>query len=422
MPISFRFQFILAAVLSATYPLRVPGQAPSPLLLADVYRAVDRANPRVLASRSAARAADARVAGARRPPDPQIQLGWMNYALPGLAPMSTVGMVQLQAMQMLPLGGKLRLAGQVASSQAEAAAQRAEDARSEARSQAAMAFYDGYTVERSLEIDRETIRLLQDIEKVAAAMYEVGEGRQADVLRAQVEVAKMAQDTIRMVSMRASMAARLDAITGAASQLKGAPVLPTFPDSVPVLAALDALIEARPMVKAGLAEVAGASTAEALTRKELWPDLQVGVQLGQRGGEMGTERMGSLMLGASVPLFARSRQLQMRTEAAAMREMAEADLASMRADTRARVAETHATLTRARALAAIYRSTVLPQAEAMATSSLAAYRVASVDFMTVIDARMALNRYRKDLATLAAEEGKAWAELEMLTGREMVAK
>ena len=102
-----------------------------------------------------------------------------------------------------------------------------------------------------------------------------------------------------------------------------------------------------------------------------------------------------------------------------MREMAEADLAAMRADTRARVAEVYAGLTRARNLAALYRNTVLPQAEATASSALAAYRVGGVDFMTLLDNRMAVNQYRQELFRLEAEEGQSWAELEMLLGRQL---
>jgi outer membrane protein TolC len=129
--------------------------------------------------------------------------------------------------------------------------------------------------------------------------------------------------------------------------------------------------------------------------------------------------MGSLMVGASVPVFARSRQLRMREETIAMREMAEADLAAMRADTRARVAEVYAGLTRARNLATLYRNTVLPQAEATASSALAAYRVGGVDFMTLLDNRMAVNQFRQELFRLEAEEGQSWAELEMLLGRQL---
>ena len=76
-------------------------------------------------------------------------------------------------------------------------------------------------------------------------------------------------------------------------------------------------------------------------------------------------------------------------------------------------------LNRARRLAGLYTTTVLPQAEAAVTSAVAAYRVGRIDFMTVLDNRMAVNRYRQELVTLRGEEGRAWAELEMLTGREL---
>ena len=395
------------------------------LRLSDVYAEVLARNPRVVAARALARAAGARVASTRRPPDPQLQLGFMNYTLPALRPMDPLGMTQLQVMQMVPVAGKLGLAGTSAGARAEAEAARATDVAWELRARAAAAFYEVASYDRSIAIAAETRRLLEDLARIAATMYRVGEGRQADVLRAQVEIARMDEELVRMRAMRTAAAGRLNALLDRAAD---APVptaaLPAFPDATPPLAALQAAAQdGRPMLRAGRDEVRAAQAAETLARRELWPDLQVGVQLGQRpmpvtadGMGGGTERMGSLMLGASVPIFARSRQLQMREEAAAMRQMAGADLAAMRADTRARVTEAYADLTRARNLQALYRTTVLPQAEVSVTSSLAAYRVGSVPFMTLVDSRMTVNRYRQELSTLEAEEGRAWAELEMLLG------
>ena len=396
------------------------------LLLGDLYHQIKQVNPRAAAARSLAAAATARVPGTTRPPDPQFQLGFMNYTVPGLAPMPTLGMTQLQLMQMLPLGGKLRLSGRQAGAQASATAARAEDVGWDVRTQTAMAFYDLYATDRGLDVARQTLRLLQDIARIAEAMYRVGEGRQTDVLRANLEIAKMAQDTLRMQAMREAMVARLNALldreanTGVAT-----PALPRFPDSLPPRSTLDAIASGeRPMIRAGIEDVGAADAAVRLARKEIIPDLIVGVQYGQRGktGEMGTgtERMGSLMLGASVPLFARDRQLRMRQEAAAMKEMAQADLAAMRADTRGRIGEAYAALMRARSLSELYRTTVLPQAEATVASALSAYRVGNVDFMTLLDDRMSVNTYRQELSTLEADEGKAWAELEMLTGRPLM--
>lgn len=417
---------LLPIITCATGSRRAGAQAepagPPALRLGDVYRQVALANPRAAAARALARAAQARVPGARRFPDPALQLGIMNYSLPNLAPMQTVGMTQLQLMQMLPLGGKLALAGQAATAQQSAANARADDVVWDLRTQSAMAFYDLYAADGQLEIARETLRLLQDIERTAQAMYRVGQGRQADVLRAQVEIAKMVEDTLRMRAMRQSMVARLNALLDRASGGEfGNIALPLFPDSIPSRESLEVRALAdRSMIRAGRSDVAAAQASERLAGKEIWPDLQVGVQYAQRGGAMGgAERMGSIMIGASIPVFAKDRQLKMRDEASAMRDMAVADLASMQADTRGRLGEAYADLVRARDLARLYRTTVLPQAEATVASALSAYRVGGVDFMTLLDDRMGVNRYKQELAMLEADQGKAWAELEMLTGHEL---
>jgi len=151
---------------------------------------------------------------------------------------------------------------------------------------------------------------------------------------------------------------------------------------------------------------------------EIWPDLTVGLQYGQRRDpEMGIERMGSVMLGFNLPVFARQRQLRMRQEAGAMESMAGAELADARAQVDARIAELLADLGRARTLLGLYRGEVLPQAEAAVQSALSSYRVGAVDFMTLVDAQMTVARYRQELHALMAEYGQAVAELEMAAGR-----
>jgi outer membrane protein TolC len=231
----------------------------------------------------------------------------------------------------------------------------------------------------------------------------------------------MSGDNTRRETMRASMGAKLIATLNLPlDALPSSVEPPAFPDSLPPLDALGAEAEQRrPMIIAGENDLASAEAGERLARKEIWPDLQIGVQYGWRAGEMGTERMGSLMLGASIPVHARNRQLRMREEAAAMRRMSEADLVAMRSETRGRIAELYADYTRARNLRALYRTTILPQAEATVTASFAAYRVGDVNLMTLIDSQMTVNRYRQELVTLDAEQGKAIAEIEMLLGREL---
>jgi outer membrane protein, heavy metal efflux system len=420
-------------VLQAHRVASTPTQQASPTLslsdtaftLGRVYRAIDVDNPRVGASRELARAAAFRIGAATRPPDPRVQFGLMNYMLPGLEPDPALGMRQLQVMQMIPLPRKLSASRSAARERAAGAAERAAEIRWEERAKAAMAFYELWSSAARIAIARETRRLTEEAAAVASSMYQVGEGSQSDVLRARVEIARMDEEIMRMDAMRESALARLAARAQLPEDsLHAAPLRPVFPESLPSRKELqDQAVSNRAMLAAAAADVRAAIADERLARSELFPDLEVAIQYGERrmmdGG--GIDRMGSLMIGASIPIFARSRQLRMRDESAAMRAMSDAELRVMQADTRARVSEVYAEIVRARRLAMLYRTTVLPQAEAAAASALTSYRVATVDFMAVLDNRMLVNRYRDELVTLLAQEGSAWAELEMLVGRELVA-
>lgn len=414
------FAVLLFAQLAIARPqdsARVPY-----LELESLYETAHLQSPRLTGARALAQAAAARVSSARTLPDPQVQLGFMNYRIPGLRPMDPLGMTQFQVMQMVPGPGKLRLAGDAAAARAESASQEARGVEWDVRNQVAMVFYDLYATDQNLAVSRETLRLLQDTRAIAEAMYRVGDGRQTDVLRAQVEIARMVEDTVRMTTMRTGMTAHLNALLDRpTNSLVQSPLLPHFPDSLFSVDEILGRSEAdRPMLRAAQSAVHAASAETKLAYREIWPDLTIGVQYGRQRSEMGIERMGSLMLGASLPVFAGRRQLKMRDEAAAMQQMARADLTAMRAQTQADVTTTYSNLVRARNLAALYNTTIIPQAEATVASALAAYRVGGVDFMTLLDDRMTLNKYKQDLFALQADQGKAWAELEMLVGQPLL--
>lgn len=414
------FAVLLFAQLAIARPqdsARVPY-----LELESLYETARLQSPRLTAARALAHAAAARVSSARTLPDPQVQLGFMNYRIPGLRPMDPLGMTQFQVMQMVPGPGKLRLAGDAAAARAESTSQEARGVEWDVRNQVAMVFYDLYATDQNLAVSRETLRLLQDTRAIAEAMYRVGDGRQTDVLRAQVEIARMVEDTVRMTTMRTGMTARINALLDRpTNSLIQSPLLPRFPDSLFSVDEILGKSEAdRPMLRAAQGAVDAASAETKLARREIWPDLTIGVQYGRQRSEMGIERMGSLMLGASLPVFAGRRQLKMRDEAVAMEQMARADLTAMRAQTQADVTTAYSNLVRARNLAALYNTTIIPQAEATVASALAAYRVGGVDFMTLLDDRMTLNKYKQDLFALQADQGKAWAELEMLVGQPLL--
>ena len=415
---------MLPTLLASTL-LAVPlaGQTTSGRLTLDaLYRAVDSLSPRVAAARASADAALARVPGNRRLPDPRLQLATMNRQLPGFELQQPLGMNQIQLTQMFPIPGtgKLGLAEGVAQSLADAGQAQVGESVWEQRARAAMAFYDLYQAEGTLTVMRETLQLLEAVSSTVNGMYAVGDAKQADVLRAQLEIGRMTGQVADMEALRRTMAARLNTVLNRPPDVPtGSPQLPVLPDTLPAIDSVIATaLASRGMLRAGTDQVRAATAAEELAHREIWPDLEVGLIYGWQpmpGG--GTDQMLSIMLGASLPIWAGSRQLKMRDETAAMRQMAVADLAAMQSDTRGRVAELVAEFERTRTLHILYGQTLLPQAEATVGSARAAYQVGGVDFMTYLDAIMTVYGYRSQVIRLDAEQGQAVAELEMVTAR-----
>jgi outer membrane protein TolC len=410
-----------ALLLLALADTRLLAQEAPRLELSAVYALARASNPMLRAALELASAKRSMEGSARLPPDPQLQIGVMNASLPGLGldmPTSMAPAVQL--MQMLPFPGKLSSSGQIARLETESASLGAEETWWEVRASAAMAFYEIYEADERVRVMSETVRLLEDFRMVAQAMYAAGEGRQSDVLRANVEVARMDAEISRMRAMRLSAASRLNALLGREADVSVPSVeLPPLPGELPPRDELRFRAEERPLVADGRNGVERARVRRRLAARELWPDLTVGVQYGQRPGDMGTERMGSVMLGFSLPVFAGSRQLRMRDEAGAMERMAEAELAEARTIVDSRIGELLAELESTRTLIGLYRSEVLPQADVDVSSAYGGYRVGSVDFMTLIDAQMTVNRYQEELHSLLARYGSLVAELEMTIGHEL---
>ena len=408
--------FLVAAFAAA------PLGAQSPrLTLAQVYARLDTHSPRLAVASARADAAQARIGPAGRWPDPALQFQLMNRDLPGFGLNETLGMNQIQLMQMVPIAGQRGLARKAASAEALAEEASTRESGFEVRAQAAMSFYDLYTAQRSLAVMTDSRRLLTDVGRAAEAMYSEGRGPQADVLRAQVELARMDEEIIGMEAMRESMKARLAAMLVLPADSLPDPVLPRVPAALPTRDSLERLaLEYRPMLEAGRARVSAADATAQQIGREIWPDLTLGVIYGQRPMDGETERMMSLMFGFTLPITAGSNQKQMAAEARAMAAMYTADLAEMGAATRARIGELHADLVRYGRLTELYRTTLLPQSEASAASADAGYRSGLAPFMSLLDARMTVLRVRVDLIRAQAATGRTLAELEMLTGTTLV--
>jgi cobalt-zinc-cadmium efflux system outer membrane protein len=410
----------------------VAQQRPDTLDLAMAIAIARAQNPRIAAASAGVRAAGARIAPAGALTDPTVTLGAMNYMLPGLSPRGDpMTMNQVTVMQMLPVNGTLRLRRSAARSDSAGTALRRDALALDIEHEVRTRYWELYHTDRALETMAGTLGALRDLVGISSAMYAVGSTSQADVLRAQLAVTRMQQDIADMDLQRVTAAAALNGLLGrdpearivlrpgAAHELHGGEVMAL---EMPALPPVDSLLQwadsGNIEIAALRSGVAAARANEDAARRMLLPDLTVGLSYGQRTG---SNDMVSAMVGVSVPVFARSRQLKMREESRAMREMAEGEIAAMRLSIRTELVTARAEAETARRQVTLYTGTLVPQAAAVYEASLTAYRVGRVDFMAVLDARMALLMYEHDAHRFEGMYGTAIADIDRLTGRPYVA-
>ena len=124
------------------------------------------------------------------------------------------------------------------------------------------------------------------------------------------------------------------------------------------------------------------------------------------------------ILGLSLPLWF-WKPAAMTQEAKAEKEMAAAELESMQVATDAelRIAWIRAKTTQR--LAEIYRTSVLPQAQAALKIAEAGYQANKSNFLDLLDAQRTLLNFRLEYYRYLADYEERLAELERIVGKEL---
>lgn len=412
----FHVVFCVAAALAPAAGRQVPTQPGDTLRLAAAVRMARETNPMLRAARLKADAAADRVPQAAALPNPELTLGLMNRMVSSFGSAADpMTMNQVQLSQELPWPGKLGNARKRAGNLADAERLDAEDAELMLVARVTGAYYDLAYADRALALMGRSRDLLRDFVQVSQAMYAVGTGLQQDVLQSQVAVARMTEEITVMTQERVAGAARLNALLGRGAAAAIGPLdLPGPGDSLPGVDSLMSLAAARrPRLRAAQQRAAAAQAEYRAARRELYPDLMLGVSYQQRPQY---DDMASVMLGFRLPIWAGRREVPMRRETQAMQAMAEAEALDAYNETYAQLVEARADAERSRNLTQLYASSIVPQARASVEAGLAAYRVGKVDYLSVVENQMTVNRYETEGVRLQAAYHKAVAEIEALVG------
>jgi len=330
--------------------------------------------------------------------------------------------------QQLPFWGKRALRKEVAKHEAESYKWAVEERKLELTRRVKENYYQLWSVDKQLEIIGKNLKLLTDVVAVTELKYSIGQGVQQDIFKAGLEKSKMIDMQITLEQQRKSLEANLNYLLCRSGNTPIGTVadftLPSVtlsPEQLNTIAT-----EQRPQVKSLTSIVNKAAASLRLAKKEFYPDFNISLEYMFRdrvSTDMATDpgdNMVSLGVTFNIP-FQQEKRREMQAESAFERTMATEELHALKNSISYTITETLAQLERRRKLAELYKGGIIPQAEQSLESALISYRVSKVDFLTLLDSRMNLFTYERELYESQAEYMMKLAQLEATIGTDPTA-
>jgi len=361
-------------------------------------------NPDIKAAEQTARSKAERIAQMTALPDPMLSTKTLpepvrtaegdNYFILGIS-------------ERFPVPEKLDRAGRIALEETRASLERLQEVRLRVIAEVKRAYFQLYVIDKSIEITQDNQRLLRGLIDVARAQVAAGRRPQDDVLRAQVELSNLEAELISLRQRRVTMVARLNELLDR-SPTTAVVALDGF-DIRKADLSLDVLLAKagsdNPALKRLRHQIERDEHAVELAKLAYWPDFTLGFEwmymeprdafrpppnpmTGQRPvvstmSEEGTDNW-AITFGFSLPIWfdkikagineARHRLLATRQEYTAAQNRIEFQIEDALERVRSQ-----------RDLAALFDSTIIPQAQQTYQVSQASYIAGASDFLYVID-------------------------------------
>jgi outer membrane protein, heavy metal efflux system len=393
--------FIVAAPAAVAAQQAAP--LPSPLAFADVIRIAAERRDEIQAARARTRAGEARPDIVSALPDPML-----SPSLDHLPFMFNGADFSVTYEQQFPLSG---IRGhRRASAMADVDRLRSETSKTQldVGIEAANAFLMLQERRRTAALLDEQIVFAQDVVNAANARYASGTSPQSDVLRAEVEVARL-EATARSLAGEVRGAEAM--LNTALARDADSPLPPltsmVMPGPVPSWSTIRTALTSRPELAAVRADIARAD-ADVEVMKDMYKPMAT-VRTGP-SYTMSDGRGWMAMVGISLPVW-RGKLKAGVAEAEAMRAMSQADLRAMtrmiEGDAAAAVSQVQAAYDRRVALT----TNVLPRARMAIAPAVASYGSGQLPLVSVIEAIQALWAVQSDLIVADTQLGLAWARL-----------
>jgi len=361
--------------------------------------------------------------------DPRIRLGLLNFPTDPFLSDKFTNMTQkkISIMQKFPFFGKRGLRRDIASREMDITKEEYKDLERSLIEQIKKSTYELCFLTVAIQITKENKDLLKIFIKIAETKYATGTGIQHDVIKAQVELSKLIDEVITLKQKRETERAKLNTLM---NRLPQAPL--NFSHGIRksdfkyTLEELQSLaLENRPQLKGIARLVERYRASKKLAQKEYYPDFDVGISYSQRSGdESGSPEVKrpdffSGFVTMNVPLWYKTKQERKVAEEGYNVGRAERLYDSVKNNIFFKIKEIYDKEKEKGKLLILFRTAIIPQARQSLNSALDAYTVDKVEFLTLLDAQIALQNWQIKEHRLLTEYEANLAELERVVGKEL---
>jgi outer membrane protein TolC len=420
--------FVIATIIALNVSFAHAADAPLPENLANLVATALANNPELKSSQSRWQmyASKAKQAGALEDPMFMFKLQNMLAREPLVFNKDPQSAKVVGISQQIPFWGKRALREEVARYEGESYKWAVEERKLELTRMVKETYYQLWALDKAREIVEKNLRLLTDFVTIAESKYSVGQGVQQDIYKAGLEKSKMLDMQITLVQQRKSLEANLNYLLYRPGDTPVGPIadftLPPLPLSIEQLN--ESALKSRPQVKSLTMLTEKGKASRRLAEKEYYPDFNLSLEY------MFKERVATDMVsdpgydmftvGVTFNLpFQMERRRAMLVESTSETSMATEELNGLKNSIRYAINDTLVQIERRKKLIELYKSGIIPQAKQSLESAVIGYRVNKVDFLTLLDGRMNLFNYERELYESQAEYMMKLAQLEATVGGEL---
>lgn len=333
--------------------------------------------------------------------------------------------IQVFFSQEIPFPGKLSSKEKVALENAESQRWITEAITRKIVADLKSAYYDWFFINKSIEITEKNKELLSKFAKIAEVKYEVGNGIQQDVLKAQVEVSGFIERLQLLNEKKQSIEFKIKKILNRPlnSQLGKPQKVEKTEINLNIDEISNITIEQAPLLKSSLEVIDSREESLNLAKKQYLPDFIAGATYFNRSGGSGNlDDIWQLSLGLRVPLYFWKKERFGVEEAGFNLVEAKENHDAIEDNLLFQVKDSFISAETAENLLELYSNGIIPQSSLSLESAISGYQVGDIDFLTLLNNIITLFNFELEYYDQLTAYQKALVKIEEISGVEIIGK